>query len=351
MSNSDKKNEELTLKEFFTSIQDWLKYFRSKILIIIIIAIGGFLLGFVYAYRKPPLYVAKNTFVLDENNGSKGLGSLAVLGLDLGGEDSRGLFNSSKNILWLYQSNLMLGQALLTPVSIDNNHKELLLNLFLKESSLNKVYKGNIFRIGDSLSNLSIEQNAVIKDVIEYVKSPNYLKVEEMPKSNGIITVTISSKDEKFSKLFCDVLVGIVNSYYIETQTQKISNEVQILKEKTNNTRLLLNNQSIDAATSVDDVPYANPNKTILRVPPQRKQIDIEANRAIYVELVKNLEMKQMLLAQETPLIKQIDVPSYPLLVVTKSRMLYGIIFASIFGLLTIGFLFIKRLYKKIMNG
>ncbi|KAA5533758.1 hypothetical protein F0919_14600 [Taibaiella lutea] len=350
MRNSDKK-EEMTLKEVFTSIQDWLKYFKSKILIILIIAIIGFLLGFLYAYRKPPLYVAKNTFVLDENNGSNGLSGLSALGLDVGGEDARGLFNSSKNILWLYQSNLMLSEVLLTPVSTDNTHKDLLLNLFLKESGLNKVYKGNIFKVGDSLNNLSLEQNAVIKEVVEYVKAPNYMKVEEMPKSNGIITVTVSSKDEKFSKLFCDVLVEIVNSYYIETQTQKISNEIQVLEQKTNYTRALLNNQSVEAATSVDNVPYANPNKTILRVPPQRKQIDIEANRAIYVELVKNLEMKQMLLAQETPLIKQIDVPSYPLSVVTKPKIFYGIVFAIVFGLLTIGFLFVRRLYKKTMNS
>lgn len=350
MGNSG-KSEELTLKEVFISIQDWLKYFRSKILIILIISIVGFLLGYFYANRKAPLYVAKNTFVLDENNGNRGLGGLSVLGFEMGGEDERGLFNSSKNILWLYQSNLMLGQTLLTPVSTDDNHKDLLVNLFLKESGLNKVYKGNIFKIGDSLNTLSLEQNSVIKDVIEYVKSPSYLKVETLPKANGIITVTVSSKDEKFSKSFCDALVALVNSYYIETQTQKISNEVKVLEQKTNYTRSLLNNQSAEIATSIDNVPYANPNRAILRVPPQRKQIDVEANKTIYIELVKNLEMKQMLLAQETPLIKQIDVPTYPLSVVRKSKILYGFIFTFVFGLFTTGFLFIKRLYKKTMSS
>lgn len=349
MGDSD-KNEVLTLKEIFTSLQAWLKYFRSKILIILIIAIVGFVLGVLYVYRQAPLYVAKSTFVLDESSGNNGFTGLAVLGLDIGGEDSKGLFNSSKNILWLYQSNLMLGQALLASVSTDNAHKELPINLFLKESGLDKIYKGNIFKIGDSLNNLSLEQNAVMKSVIEYVKSPRYMKVEEIPKSNGIITVTISSKDEKFSKLFCEVLVDIVNNYYIETQTQKMSNEVRVLEQKTNYTRSLLNSQSAEIATSIDNVPYANPNKAILRVPPQRKQIDVEANKAIYIELVKNLEMKQMLLAQETPLIKQIDMPSYPLSVERKSKIVYGFIFSFAAGFLTIAFLFLKRLYKRIMS-
>ena len=346
--NYRSKEGVLTLKELFILINKWLQFLKSKIVIILLITILGFISGFFYTLRKAPLYVAKCTFVLDENNKGGGVSSLSLLGLDMDGNDSKGLFNSSKNILWLYQSNLMLSQALLTSVSLDSAHKDLLINSFLKESGLNKTYKSINFKIGDSLENLSLEKNSLLKDIVERLKS-SYLKVEELPKSNGIISVGISSKDEKFSKLFCDVVVNIVNSYYIKTQTQKITNEVLVLEQKTNYTRALLNNQSAEVATSIDAVPYANINKTLLRVPPKRKQIDVEANTAIYIELVKNLEMKQMLLAQETPLIKQIDVPSYPLSIIKKSKITNGFIFAVVSALLTIGFLSIKRLYKKIM--
>lgn len=348
MDHNGKK--EASLKDLLIQIIAWLKYLRTKSLIILIFVIAGFSLGFIYAVRKAPLYVAKNTFVLDENNKGGGGGGLSMLGLDLDGNGSKGLFNSPKNILWLYQSNLMIGETLLTPVSLDERHKALLINLYLKESGKDKLYKDVTFKTGDSLHTLSIDQNAVVKSVIEYLKD-RYIKVEELPKSNGIISVTISSKDEKFSKLFCDVLVNIVNSYYIETQTLKLSNEVRILEQKTSNTKALLNNQSVEIATSIDNVPYANPNKTILRVPPQRQQMDVEANKAIYVELIKNLEMKQMLLAQETPLIKQVDVPSYPLGIVSKPKYLYGILFGILFGILTMGIFSLIYFYKMIMAG
>jgi len=59
--------------------------------------------------------------------------------------------------------------------------------------------------------------------------------------------------------------------------------------------------------------PNANPLAFSLRVPSQKRQIDVQANTAIYSEIVKNLEIERLTLRQETPLIQIIDSPVLPL--------------------------------------
>ncbi len=70
------------------------------------------------------------------------------------------------------------------------------------------------------------------------------------------------------------------------------------------------------ATRAIDAVPNANPMQQVLRVEPQRKQIDVQISSAIYTEIMKNLETSKFTLAKATPIIQVIEAPALPLSVV-----------------------------------
>ena len=124
-----------------------------------------------------------------------------------------------------------------------------------------------------------------------------------------------------------------------------------ILQRQTDSVRRALNAAISGVASSIDAAPNANPSLQTLRVPSQRRQVDVQANTAILGELVKNLEIAKMSLLQETPLIQVIDKPILPL---EKERFgkLKGIVLGGVLaGFLSIVFLLIKKLFQNLLNN
>ncbi len=101
---------------------------------------------------------------------------------------------------------------------------------------------------------------------------------------------------------------------------------------------------------STDVNPNPNPSLQTLRVPSQRRQVDVQANTAILSELVKNLEIAKMSLLQETPLIQVIDVPILPL-EKEKVGKLKGLLLGGfIAGFLMIFIVTIRNILKNILS-
>jgi uncharacterized protein involved in exopolysaccharide biosynthesis len=87
-----------------------------------------------------------------------------------------------------------------------------------------------------------------------------------------------------------------------------------------------------------------------LRVPSQKRQVDVQSSSAIYGEIVKNLELGKISLRQETPLIQVIDQPVLPL-PVKKVTKIAGFVLGFILGgILIIGFILFKKLLKNIVS-
>src|SRR5690606_2411460 len=66
------EEDEISVKGLIISIQDWIRYFFSKWIVLLIAGILGALLGLCYSLLKKPQYTATTTFVL-EGGDSKGL--------------------------------------------------------------------------------------------------------------------------------------------------------------------------------------------------------------------------------------------------------------------------------------
>ncbi|MEQ6329301.1 hypothetical protein VLF92_13400, partial [Pseudomonas chengduensis] len=77
---------------------------------------------------------------------------------------------------------------------------------------------------------------------------------------------------------------------------------------------------------------------------------DVQANSAIYGEIVKNLEVSKISLRQETPLIQVIDKPVLPLFV-DRLGKLKAILVGGFLGcFLVILVISIHKIFKTILN-
>jgi hypothetical protein len=246
-----------------------------------------------------------------------GLASLA--GIDIGGSGAGGIFQGD-NIIELYKSRIMLEKTLLSPVIIEGR-KQLLIDRYI---------------------DFNREQDSVISNLVGIFRK-NVLAVDKVDKKLNILKVDVSTNDELFSKEFNNKLVETVNNFYTETKTKKSSQNVQILQKQADSVKRVLNISIGGVASAIDAAPNANPSLLTLRVPSQRKQIDVQANSAIYAEIVRNLEVSKISLRQETPLIQVIDRPVLPLPVNSFGKLKGIVIGVSLSVFLVIIVLSVKR--------
>jgi hypothetical protein len=342
-------NDDVSIKDISARLFAGIAYLKSKWLIIFICSILGGLVGLVYAKFKKPLYTARCTFVLEENNKSGGLSQFAglasVAGFDLsGGGGTQGIFQGD-NILELYKSRLMIEKALLSEAVFDGK-KELLIERYIDFNELRARWKkkdgiDNIIFTGDP-DKFNRKQDSIITDITG-IFNMSALDVSKLDKKLSIIVVNVTSKDEPFAKEFTNTLVQNVNDFYIQTKTKKSSQSVRVLQKQADSVKQVLNSALSGVASAMENAPNANALYQSLRVPTQRKQIDVQASTAIYSELVKNLEIAKSTLRQEMPLIQVIDKPVYPLNVY-KISLLKGILLGSMLGFLfTVVFLVLKK--------
>ncbi len=350
-------SEEVSLRELILKIQKEVRFISSKWLIILLAGIIGGILGIAYSLSKKTIYKAELSFALqDEKSGgglSGALGLASQFGLDVGG--SAGGQFSGDNLLELMKSRSMIEKALLTPVII-NNKKETLAELYIDFNNIRSEWESNpnlknIFFLADKdRSGFTLKQDSVLGSFNDAIVANN-LTVGKLDKKLSIITLNVKSKNELFSKYFAEVLAKVVSDFYVQTKTKKGIQNVSILQRQTDSVRLALNTAISGVASSLDATPNANPSLQIIRVPSQRRQVDVAANTAILGELVKNLEVAKMSLLQETPLIQIIDKPILPLPKDRPSKLL-NLIAGGIIGMfLMIIIIFVRRFFRQIMSN
>ncbi|TRU02523.1 MAG: lipopolysaccharide biosynthesis protein [Microcystis aeruginosa Ma_AC_P_19900807_S300] len=346
--------DELSFRDILEICKDWIGYFKSKWIIIVVCVMIGVSIGILKAVQSEYSYKANLSFVLEEEGGSGGLGGAlglaSQLGVDIGGGGAKGVFNSF-NLLELMKSRNVVEKALLTMV-IRNNRKTTLADAFLDIYKWKSVSGDNSsMKKLTSFLETNPEQFTIIHDSIISSIHKKLLKgivtITPRDKKGGIIDVNVISPDELFSKQFAEALVNVVSSFYIETKTKKTMSNVLILQKQVDSVRFELNRALGGVAETLDATYNLNPAMSKTRMPSQKRQIDVTANTAILTELVKNLELAKITLRRETPLMQIVDSPILPLdkikLGKTKGALigLFSGLFLSIFYLT--GF----RLYKK----
>ncbi|WP_310092598.1 lipopolysaccharide biosynthesis protein [Mucilaginibacter pocheonensis] len=292
--------------------------------------------------------------MLEDGNKASGLGQYSglasMVGLDIGGTGGSGIFQGD-NIIELYKSRLMLEKTLLSEVVIDGK-KQMLIDRYIDFNKLRVQWKEknhiNNISFDKDPSHFTRTQDSIVSDIVELFNK-KVLMVSKPDKKLSIIRVEIVSEDELFARDFTLKLVETVNNFYTQTKTKKSNQNVNILQRQADSVKRVLNYSITGVASSIDATPNANPLLLTLKVPSQKKQVDVQASTAIYAEIVKNLELSKISLRQEVPLIQVIDEPVLPL---TKERVgkLKGIIAGGFLaGFLCMVFIICRKVFKSIM--
>ncbi len=341
-------SDEISLKELIIKTKNTYLYLKSKWKTILSYSVLGAMLGLAYSFVAKPQYTATCSFVLED--GSKtgllsqyaGLASMA--GIDIGGGGS-GIFQGD-NIIELYKSRTMIEKTLLCSVAFDGR-SQLLIDRYINANKLRERWKkhdgiDSIVFTGD-MGQFSRKQDSIITDVVDFLNK-KALTITKPDKKLNIISVTLTSPDELFAKMFTLKLVENVNLFYVQTKTKKSEQSVQILTKQRDSVRAVLNNSINGVAAATDATPNPNPGLLTLRVPSQKRQIDVQASGSVYAEIVKQLELAKIALQQETPLIQVIDAPVLPLDVSKLSKAKATVIGLIAGCILCIGVLVIKWL-------
>ncbi|MDB5123357.1 MAG: lipopolysaccharide biosynthesis protein [Mucilaginibacter sp.] len=353
LNNSD----EISLRDLILNIQSWWKYFLSKWLIILIVGLTGGAIGLLYAFRSKLVYTAELNFALQDEKSGGGLSGAAGIasqfGIDLGGGGAGGEF-SGDNLLELIKSRSMVERALLTQVNI-NGKSETLVEYYITFNKFRETWKNkpelvNIhFLPNADRTKFTLQQDSLLGDFYDALV-PGSLTVNKVDKKLSIVNIKVVSSNELFAKYFTEVLEKGVSDFYIQTKTQKASRNVAILQRQVDSVRGVLNSAISGVAISVDVNPNLNPSRQTLRVPSQRRQIDVQANTLILSELVKNLEISKMTLLQQTPLIQVIDKPILPLKKHRTGKSIGLAVGGMVGGFLIVVILFLRKTFRDIMT-
>lgn len=357
--NSDNQQplaaDEVSIKNIVVRIGNLRRYLQSRWLIILIAAVVGGAIGIAYALHKKPVYTAECTFVLEEGqSGGGGLGQYSaiasMMGVDLGGSGG-GLFQSD-NIIQLYQSRLMIEKTLLSQANF-NGKPDLLINRFIQMNNLRKQWaaKPRLKNINFDIpkTSFTLEHDSIIGIVVNDINK-NYLTVEKPDKKLSIISVKVKATDELFAKAFTESIVKNVNDFYVQTKTKVSMQTLTLLQRQADSLRRSLNSSLANTAAAADYNPNPNPALQVLRVPAQRRQIDVQQSASIYAEVVKNLEIARGSLQRETPLIQIIDRPILPL-DVTRTGKLIALVTGLVIGaMVCITWLIVQKMYKSLVS-
>ena len=311
------KEEKISLKNVFQGFKEWFVFImdiRKKIVYGTLIILA---LPLSYNYVKSPVYYANTSFVL-ENDASASLGGLSSLA-SISGINTSSLMSASNlfqidNIQELYRSNNMLRQTLLENVTI-NGKSQILIDYFAKAQKLEKKWVKEKIYIKDFYNDKKLysrAQDSVLKEAIKLIKK-DFLVVEKPNRNTSILNVGFKHKDEVFAKIFNEVLVNKVNRFYYKTKTKKTALNLKILQVQTDSVKRLLDMSFLALAEIDQNIPNINPLAKTAKVPYQKAMVNLQANQAIYLEVVKQLELAKVTHRNKTPLIQIIDKPSFPL--------------------------------------
>tara|TARA_B110000858_G_scaffold31031_1_gene34057 strand:+ start:894 stop:1946 length:1053 start_codon:yes stop_codon:yes gene_type:complete len=347
--NKNNYDENISLSFLFEEIKALIFFlFKNKHKIVLFTSCILFF-TISYNYLITPTYYARTTFVLD-NNSESSMGDLSSIA-SLAGINASSFIDASSlfqidNIQELYRSDKMIRKTLMSKVNEPKNNLSLI-ELLVKSEKSEKKWKNLGVDINKLNSNkiFSRLEDSLTKDVINSIKK-NYLLVDKPSRKTTILEIGFNHKSEKLAKNFNHNLVKIVNQFYNETKTLKTGSNLKILQRQSDSVKNILDTSIMILAEIDQRIPNPNPITKVSLVPYQMAMIDVQANSAIYQELLKQLELAKVTHRNKTPLIQIIDEPIYPL-ENSRWKLLKTLIYGLCFGFgISILLLSIRRTFK-----
>ncbi|ACU58577.1 hypothetical protein [Chitinophaga pinensis] len=353
-TSHNKQQGEISIREIVLKLLDWWRFLLSKWLIILLAGILGGGAGVLMSLVKKKKYIGQLTFILEDANSnplSAYMGIASQFGVDLGGGGgSSGIF-SDDNIMEFLQSRLMVEKALLSTVKVDNREITLA-ELYVEVNEMRKGWQkipelANLhFLPTTPRDQYSLKQDSVLGTIYERIVKAE-LEVEKPNPKVSFISVKATTLNETFSKKFTETLVREAIDFYVDTKTRRNKISVDRLQGQADSLEILLNRKTYSAAAVQ---PFnTNPARQVATVGGELALRDKLILQTMYGEVIKNLELSKIAMAQDMPVIQIVDKPILPLKTERLGKVKAAIIGAFLFGFLTVILLIGRRIFRQIL--
>jgi len=339
-------NDEIQLKAILIKLSEYKTYLFNKKFTIIAVTGFFFVLGIVFAISSDSKYTAELTFVVeDQQQGGGALGAMSGMasqfGFDIGGSSSTTF--SQNNILEFLKSRGVVEATLMQNRKV-NKTDDLLIEHYLYINKIKESWKTNKDLNPVSFHGVLTQDNdSVITNVWKSIIEDK-LVVELQSDEANIINLTYTSVNDEFAKMFVETLIEQMSKMYITYQTAQASNTLSFLNNRADSVFMELEIAEEEFA-KVKDI-----NQRIVKASGRLKELQlmrkVEVLNAMYLELIKNLEISKISLLNKTPIIQIIDKPILPLNVEKKSTIVLGLLGVFLGGFLSLTFFVFGKLFK-----
>ena len=330
-------DNEYTLNYVIISVRDYMKELKHKSLLIFSTFLFFFILGYFYSLFQEEKYVAKISFIVEDNveegfNISSFSGVANQLGFNLGG-NSKSYF-SQQNVIELLKSRSII-ESTLNQYSIISDFNSKFLDHYLVINDLDN--DSTLLNINETYRDSIITE--VWNQILEEKLSLTYQNDDA-----SIINLNYISRNPEFSKLFSEGLIQQMSDMYSEHQTEKTRFSLRNLQNRSDSVFNKLQQAERNLATIRDK------NTRVITSSGRLDEImymrEVQVLNAMYLELVKNREILKMNLLEDTPFIQIVDYPVLPL----QSEKRSTIFWMFIFGFLGFFLVSFSVVVRKLIN-
>lgn len=310
--------EDVKLKDVLLKLKEYIDALLQSWKILLLFTIPLTVLFGYKAWVKPITYTANLTFMLNEDKGGGGLGSiLGQFGGLLGGSGSSDY--QLEKILEIARSRRIITEVLFQKGTFDGQ-EDYFANHVINIQKMHKKWEDDatlqhfLFTQADQSKFSLTENRAMLALYAEFVGGEGVdhpLLGVGLNENTGIMTFSISSANEILSIHLLNALYEKVSEFYIAKSIEQESNTLAILIHKRDSVARALYKNDYSTA-GFEDQSYGVMLQQD-RVPGKRFQRNNQILTAVYAEAVKNVEMAEFALKTNTPFLSHLDVPVAPI--------------------------------------
>jgi hypothetical protein len=295
----------------------FLAHLRRKWMVLALAGLGFGIIGWLLSLREDTLFQAELSFALDEKEPGQAQSAFSLFSQQLGLEpvDGGNAFSTTRNIEELLKSRLLIEKTLRSSF-VKGKDSVYFYDYFLDSLDLRTKWApgstvGMLNEKKQDAEPVSVlEQNALIKSIYKKIAG-SYLGIQQKTKGTSILTVSLTTPHEGFSKHFLERLVAEVSAFYIDAKTRRSKTNLTIIEQRNDSVRNAFQQAIRQRAATVDaDI---NLVREVATAPTEKMQADVQILKSAYTELSRNLETAKTAVMNETPIIEIIDLPLLPL--------------------------------------
>jgi hypothetical protein len=297
----------------------------------------------IYTYVTfVPVYPAKITFSVDEDEGGSAQGLTGILGQFGLGSVRPSRYNLDK-ILALSKSRRVIEQTLFHKLEIEGKN-DYIANHMIRLYELNGEDgkgvdgKAPFYFSHDSLARFSREENEMLMALYGFIVGPpedpeKALISADYNEDTNIMSIDVSTTDEALSLALAERMFEALSNYYVNKAIEKQLKTYTVVSAKKDSVLNVLKSTEYQLANFKDS--HRGLVMRTDQLSELRLQREITALAAMYAEVLKNTEVADFSLKNKMPFIQVIDAPLSPIRPTELSllrKLLIGILVGGAIG-------------------